>query len=156
MFSALISFFGGAAFRYVIGRALDWLEKRQEFLQEQARLEFQEKIDASRFSRQMESIRLQAELKVQQVKVEGEAAEDLESARAFTEAMKVANVKTGNVYIDAWNGSIRPAAASVALGLWVLKIARAWFELTAWDMDLISAILGYYFADRHMGKPRVR
>lgn len=156
MFSALFTFLGGAAFRYGLGRIIDWLEKRQDFLQEQKRLDAQERYDAARAERTNATIRLQAELGIQQVQIAGAAAVDLEAAKAFTEAMKVANQPTGNVYIDAWNGSIRPAAASISILIWLCKMAKAGFALTQWDMDLVSSILGFFFADRHMGKSRAR
>lgn len=156
MFSAIFTFLGGAAFRYALGRVIDWLEKRQEHQIELEQMRAQENIDQAKHTRQLDMIRLQSELKLTEVKLVGETQLDLEAGRAFTEAMKHANRPTGNVKIDAWNGSIRPAAATMALGLWFLKMLRAGFELTQWDMDLVSSILGFYFADRHMGKPRAR
>lgn len=152
MFSAIFTFLGGAAFRYALGRGIDWLEKRQEHLQERDRLAAQERLDAARHERQLETIRLQHQLGIEQIQVQGEQASDLEAARAFTEAMKVSNVKTGNKYIDGWNGSIRPAAATISLLLWVGHMAKASFVLTQWDQDLVSSILGFFFADRHLGK----
>lgn len=156
MFSALFTFLGGAAFRYALGRVIDWLEKRQDFLQEQKRLEAQERYEAARAERTNATIRLQAELGIQQVQIAGNVAADVEAAKAFTEAMKTANQPTGNVFIDAWNGSIRPAAASIALLLWMLQLLKAALAFTDWDRDLISSVLGFYFADRHMGKSRAR
>lgn len=152
MFSALISFLGGAAFRYALGRAVDWLEKRQEFMQEQKRLEQQERFSALAHTRNLESIKLQHELGVQQIQIKGDADAMLEAARAFTEAQKRAFTPTGIAWIDAWNGSIRPATASIALALWMLQVVRRGFELVQFDLDLISSVLGFFFADRHLGK----
>lgn len=150
--SALISFLGGATARAVIGHVISWLEKKQNHQQEMERMRLEADHDAARHVRQQDTIRLQAELGVKQVEVAGAAAIGLEEAKAFTEAMRTANAPTGIRIIDAWNGSIRPAAASVAVALWLLKVIKAGLVLTAWDENLVASILGYYFADRQLGK----
>lgn len=152
MLSAFLSFFGGAAFRYALGRVIDWLEAKQKFREEQARMQLQEELESKRHGRQLEMIQLQHQLGVKEIQVKGEVDVNLEEARAFTEAMKVANQPTGNAAIDAWNGAIRPSAATIALLIWVLKFVKQGFVVTQWDTDLASSILGFYFADRHMGK----
>ncbi|MBF6561449.1 MAG: hypothetical protein IVW56_14295 [Candidatus Binataceae bacterium] len=154
MFSALLSFLGGSAFRFVIGRATDWLEKRQEYLQEIARIREQEKLDAAAHERQMAMIRLQAELKVNEVKLAGEAAVSTAEAQAFVEAMKTANAPIGVKWVDAWNGLIRPLCATISVLLWLLSIVKAALVLTEWDKNLVASIIGYYFADRHIGKTK--
>lgn len=150
--SALLSFFGGAAFRYALGRVIDWLEAKQRFREEQARNEQQEKFDQARHVRQIELIKLQSDLKLTEVKLIGEQQVNLADAQAFVEAQKRAFTPTGVRWIDAWNGSIRPAAATISLTIWVAKIIKAGFVITQWDMDLVSGIIGFFFADRHMGK----
>jgi hypothetical protein len=154
VFSAILSFLGGSAFRFVIERATQWLEKRQEFLQEIQRLREQEKIDQAAHIRQQELIRLQSDLKLGEIKLVGETQIGLEEAKAFTEAMKVANRPTGVKWIDAWNGSIRPLTATISVLLWLLSIIKAALVITEWDKNLIASVLGYYFADRHIGKSR--
>lgn len=154
MLSSIIAFLGGSAFRFVIGRATDWLEKRQAHLQEIERIREQEKIDQAAHERQLAMIRTQSELKLGEIKLVGETQVGLAEAQAFTEAMKVANAPSGFWLIDAWNGGIRPAAASIALALWILKLVKVAFALTEWDQNLVASILGYYFADRHIGKSK--
>ena len=152
MFTSLIGFLGGAAFRYGLGRIIDWLEAKQKFREEQARLAQQEQFDQARHTRQLEMIKLQSDLKLTEVKLVGETQINLEEARAFTAAQERAHQPTGNKVIDAWNGSIRPAAATLSLAIWVAKIIKAGFTITQWDQDLASSIIGFYFADRHLGK----
>lgn len=149
---ALLSFLGGATVRAVIGHAIKWFEKKQDHAQEMERMRLQADLDRQRSEQNASLIKLQAELKVQEVKLVGEAAVDLEGAKAFTEAMKTANQPTGNWVVDAWNGSIRPAAATIAIVIWLLKIIKAGLTITAWDENLVASILGYYFADRQLGK----
>jgi hypothetical protein len=152
MFSALFSFLGGSAFRFLIGRATEWLEKRQEHLQEMERLRLESQLANEAHTRQKELIQLQSDLKLTEIKLVGENAVSLSEADAFKEAMKVANTPTGIKWIDGWNGTIRPAAASIALSLWALKVIKAALVLTDWDSNLVASILGYYFADRNLGK----
>lgn len=149
---AMLSFLGGAAARTALGFAIDWLKKKQDHAQEMERMRLQAQLDQQAAERQMQSIRLQAELKVQEVRVAADGAIGLAEAQAFLEAQKVANQPTGIRIIDAWNGAIRPAAASIAIALWCAKIVKAGFVIAAWDENLIASILGYFFADRHMGK----
>lgn len=149
---ALLSFLGGATARAVIGHAIKWFEKKQDHAQEMERMRLQAELDQGAHERNAALIKLQAELKVAEVKLVGENAIGLEEAKAFTEAMKTANQPTGNWFIDAWNGCIRPGAATVAIGLWICKIIKAGLTITSWDENLVASILGYYFADRQLGK----
>lgn len=152
MLSAFLSFFGGAAFRYIIGRVLDWLERKQAFREEQARNAQQEQFDQARHVRQLEMIRVQADLKVGEIKLIGEQQVNLADAQAFVEAQKRAFTPTGVRWVDAWNACIRPGAATISLAIWLAKIVKAGFTITQWDMDLVSSILGFFFADRQLGK----
>lgn len=152
MLSSVFAFLGGSAFRFLIGQLTDYLQKKQDHLQELERMRAQEQIDQAAHERQLAMIRTQSELKLGEIKLVGETQVGLAEAQAFTEAMKVANAPTGFKLIDAWNGGIRPAAATIALALWFLKLLKAAFALTEWDQNLVASILGYYFADRHIGK----
>jgi hypothetical protein len=150
---AILSFLGGSAFRFLIGQLTDYLQKKQDHLYEIERIKSQEAIDAAAHLRQLAMIQLQADLKLGEIKLAGMTAVDLEEAKAFT-AAQAPQPPTGVKFIDAWNGSIRPLCATIAIGLWGLRIVRTFFELTAWDENLIASILGYYFADRHIGKSK--
>lgn len=151
--SAIVSFLGGSAFRFIIGAATDWLQKKQDHAYELERIRAQETIDQAAHLRQLAMIQLQSDLKTGEIKLAGETAVNLEEAKAFTAAM-ARDKPTGVAWVDAWNGTIRPATATIALALWGLKVVRTWFELTDWDMNLIASVLGYYFADRHIGKSK--
>lgn len=152
MFSALFSFLGGSAFRMVWGEVSAYLTKRQEHKQELERMRLQSDLDDKRHQRDTERIRLQADLQVREVQVVGDLAIQKTEAQAFVEAMKNAMKPIGIWWVDAWNGSIRPAMATVALSMWVLALYRAGFVPTGWDLELIGGILGFYIADRSLGK----
>ena len=152
MFSALLSFLGGSVFRMVWGEVSAYFKQRQEHAQEIERMRLQSQLEAERHSRDQERIRLQADLNVREVQIAGDIAVQKSEADAFIEAMKNAVRPIGIAWVDAWNGSIRPAAATISLCLWVLALAHAGFIINDWDRQLVGVILGFYFADRSLSK----
>ena len=154
MFSALLSFFGGSAFRMVWGELSHWWTQKQDHEQELARMQLQETIDAAQHARNLESLRLQNDLGIKTIQVQSDAAIAQLDADAFNAAVKSVNTPTGVKLIDAWNGVIRPLLATVAI---VLLIEEAWQHSgpTEHVLAVCDAILGIYIADRslaHRGK----
>jgi len=146
--SALMTFLGGSAFRAIWGVAESWLKARQEHKQEVELLRLQGELDAAAHERRQAEIRLQAELGVKTIAVQSEANLQLEDAKGFYAARGESETLTGIAWVDAFNRVIRPAAASIALLLWVVALNRAGFVMTDWDKELVSAILGFFFANR--------
>jgi len=149
---ALISFLGGSAFRMLFGEISSFLTKRQEHKTEMARMKLQGELDAAQHDRNLAAIRVQAELGVKTINVQADADIARSDAEAFREAMARAAAPTGIAWVDAWNGCIRPAFATVALGLWGLALDAAAWALTDWDLGMIGVVAGYYFADRTLRK----
>lgn len=149
---AILSFLGGSAFRMIWGEVSAYFTRRQEHAQELDRMRLQSDLERDRHTRDMDRIRLQADLKVQEVKVIGDVAIQQTEATAFVEAIKAAGKPIGIFFVDAWNGSIRPCMATVALAMWILALYRAGFIPTEWDRELIAGILGFYIADRTLAK----
>lgn len=149
---AILSFLGGSAFRMVWGEISAYFTRRQEHAQELERMRLQSTLEQERHARDMDRIRLQADLKVQEVQVVGDMAIQGKEADAFVEAIKAAAKPIGIFFVDAWNGSIRPAMATVALAMWILALYRAGFIPSDWDRELIAGILGFYIADRTLAK----
>jgi len=152
MFSALFSFLGGAAFRMIWGEISAWLNKRQDHQHEVERLKLEAEADERRHQREQDRLRLTAELGLKEIRVAGDVAVEKGEVDAFIEAVKQVTAKTGNKYIDAWNGSIRPSAASIALALWIFALYKAGFAPSDWDRELMGGILGLYIADRTLAK----
>jgi S-formylglutathione hydrolase FrmB len=146
---AIFSFLGGGAFRALWGEVASYFTKRQDAKLEMERLQLQGQLDAAQHARNLEAIRVQAELGVKTISVQADA--DVE-ADAFKEAMTRAAAPTGIRWVDAWNGVIRPSFATTALLLWFLALHRNAWVLVAWDLDMIGAVAGFYFADRSLGK----
>lgn len=152
MFSALISFLGGSVFRMIWGEASAYLNKRQDHQHETELLRLQGDLDAAKHGRDLEQMRLANELGVKLVEVQKDAAIAQAEMDAFSRAIEAAARPTGIAWVDAWNASVRPAFASVALLLWVMKLYTIGFKMDAFDLDMLATIAGFFFADRSLGK----
>jgi hypothetical protein len=149
---ALLSFLGGSVFRMVWGEVSAWFQKRQDHAQELDRLKLQGELDAARHGRDLERMRLQHDLGVREMQVAGDIAIEKTEAAGFFEAFKAAQVQTGIAWVDAWNAMIRPEFAQLALCLWVAKVVGQGFVMDEYDRELSCAILGFFVADRSLGK----
>lgn len=148
MFSALLSFLGGSAFRLIWGQISDFLNKRQDHKYEIERLKLQAEADAAQHARNLEALRVQHEMGVDVIRVQGEADAGRLEMEGWAAAVREANRTTGVTWVDAWNGIIRPLVATVAIGLWAGALYRQDFTMGEWDKELVGVILGFYFATR--------
>jgi DNA-binding protein YbaB len=152
---ALLSFFGGSAFRMIWGEVSHWFTAQQEHKQELARIKAQAEIDQQTFSNNLIQIKTQADLGVREIKIKQEAAQEQADADTFLAAIKDADKPSGIAWIDGWNKAIRPAFATVALCLWVANLYEQQWVMAGFDLDLFGSIVGFFFADRslrHRGK----
>ena len=152
MLAALFSFLGGSVFRMIWGEISSFVNKRQDHVFEIERMKLQTEMEDRAHHRNQEAVRLQAELGVKTIQAQAESNVLTEEAGAFTEAMKNAMKPTGINWVDAWNGIIRPAAATIALSLWTLKLVHQSFVMQDYDMEITGVVLGFFFADRSLGK----
>lgn len=148
MFSALFSFLGGSVFRMIWGEVSEFINKSQDHKHEMEALRLQSELEDKKALQELERMRVASELGIKELEVKTNAEIEGKDADAFIAAMATVNVKTGNWFIDAWNGSIRPAAATTALLLWWFCLYTQGFVLTEWDKELVGVILGFYFAHR--------
>jgi hypothetical protein len=152
MISALISFLGGSAFRMVFGEISAYFTKKQEHAQEIDRLKLQGELDAAQHARNLEAIRVQSDLGVKVIEVQRDADIDRIEAGAWEKVVDSTTKLTGIRIIDIWNGSIRPALATLAILFVCFEIVRHGFVLSDWNRELFAAILGIYLADRQLQK----
>lgn len=148
--SAIISFLGGSAFRLIWGQISEFLTERQNHKHEVERMKLQEQLDASQHARNLESIRLQADLGVREIRVKAEADTSRIETEGWAAAVASAHKPSGIYLVDLWNGIIRPLAASIAIFLWVFALNEAGWKMSDWDKELVGVILGFYFATRVM------
>ncbi|HSD36074.1 MAG TPA: hypothetical protein VLC92_01115 [Rhodocyclaceae bacterium] len=152
MFTALISFVGGNAFRWLFGEISSAWTAHQEHKQELSRMELQAKLDAQQHAQHIETLKLQADLGVKEIRVRGEMDIEKLDAEMFRDAVGLTGKATGIAIIDAWNGCIRPALATMCMGL-----VCAYFWGAGWKLDengwaLCGSVLGIYVADRQLFK----
>lgn len=152
MFSALLSFLGGNAFRLIFGEVVAYFNKKQDHALEVERLRLQGELDAAQHARNLEAIRVQSELGVKVIQAQRDADLDRIDAGAWAQAVADVGRQTGLKLIDYWNGSVRPLLATLAILVVVAEIVRNGFVLSDWDRELVGAILGIYVADRSLAR----
>lgn len=152
MIATLFSFLGGTAFRMLWGEVAAWFTKRQEHAQEIDRLRLQMEADAAQHARNLEAIKVQADLGVKTIQVQADAAQAQIEAQAWGAAVESIGKPTGIWLVDLWNGIIRPMVATVCLCLWVLHTYRAGWVLDEQGWSILGAALGLYLADRTLAK----
>jgi hypothetical protein len=152
MIEALFSFLGGSVFRMVWGEVSAWYNKKQDHQFEIERMKMQNALDDRQHQRTQEALRLQNELGIKVIAAQGEADVATAEAEAFAKAMDNAFKPSGYAFVDIWNGIVRPSAATIALGLWVLKLYSQGWKMDDWDVALVGMVLGFFFADRSLSK----
>ena len=149
--SALFTFLGGSVFRMLWGEISHWLTERQNHTYEIERMRVQGELEAAQHARNMEAIKVQADLQIEVVKVQAEAAVAGIEAEGWLEAVKATAIKTGVLWVDAWNAMIRPGTATWAIAM----ISASEFHLivlSEFAASVCSAALGIYLADRNLAK----
>ena len=152
MIATLFSFLGGTAFRMLWGEISSWLTKRQDHAHEMDRLRLQAENDAAQHARNLEAIKVQADLGVKTIQVQAEANTNQAEADAWRAAVESIGKPTGIWLVDVWNGIIRPLVATVCIALWVVHTGRAGWVLDEQGWSILGAALGLYLADRSLTK----
>ncbi len=152
MIEALFSFLGGSVFRMIWGEVSAWYNKKQDQKFEIERMRLQSELDDRQHQRTQEALRLQSELGIKTIEAQAVANVATAEAEAFGRAMEQAFKPSGWAVVDVWNGVIRPSAATIALLLWVLKLNSQQWKMDDWDITLAGTVLGFFFADRSLGK----
>lgn len=151
MIEALVTFLGGSAFRMVWGEVSAFITRRQEHAQELAAMRLQAELEAQRFARDMERIKLQSDLGVREVQVAGDVALSKVEADAWLDVVRSTGKPIGIAWVDAWNAAIRPGLATLAAIVVVYGVASTG-TVDTWTQGLVAAILGVYVADRSLAK----
>lgn len=152
MFTALLSFFGGNAFRMLWGEISAKWTAYQDHKHEIEMVKLQAQIAGEQHLREMESIRLQHDLQVQVVRVQGEADVARSEANAWEKAVEGTTKPSGIWLVDLWNGVIRPLGATFFLILIGMHFYEKQWVLDEQGWALAGAFLGIYVADRTLFK----
>lgn len=151
MFSALFSFLGGSVFRMLWGEVSAFFNKQQDHAFELERLRFQESVDSAQHARNLEAIRVQADLGVKTIQVQGESVIGEIEAQGWLEAVMGTTRQSGITWVDAWNACIRPAVATWAV-LMLSMNEFGLFVISGFASEVCGAALGIYLADRALSK----
>jgi hypothetical protein len=151
MLSALISFLGGSVFRMLWGEIAAWMTAKQEHSHEIERMRLQGELEAAQHARNLEAIKVQADLGVKTIQVQAEAAINELEAQGWLEAVKGTTARIGIAWVDAWNATIRPGVATWAIAMMTLSEFKL-IVLTEFAAAVCSAALGIYLADRNLQK----
>lgn len=152
MFSAIFSFLGGSAFRMIWGEVSSWINKKLEHEQEMERLTQQEQFAAAQHARNLEAIKVQADMQVKVIEVQAQSAMDQIDAQTFLEGVKATVTRTGIKWVDAWNQTIRPGVATWAVVLLSLEAFALIGAIQGGTREVCYAALGLFLADRTLAK----
>ena len=168
MLESVIGLLGGAAFRLIAGKLLEFWDKKTEAAREERMMQLQADIADRSSDRRMKEFQLQKDMGITEIRVQADAKLDELAAVAFNTAVQGINdtvnmIKpTGKWWVDllpvligCWNQAIRPALATFAIWLWVLAIYHQSWVLTDWDRSIISAVIGLFIGER-IDKNRTR
>jgi len=134
------------------GEVSSYFTRKQEHSLEMERMKVQGDLEAAQHARNLESIRVQADLGVKTIQVQAEADLARTDAAAWADAVTAVGRSTGIKFLDIWNGSVRPLLATISIAVVLFEVMKNGFILSEWDKELVSAILGIYVADRSLGK----
>ena len=149
--SAILSFLGGSVFRMVWGEVASFVTKNQEHKHEKELMLLQREAEAATHSRNLENLKTQSDLGIKRVHVEHQATIEDGELEAWIEASKATGTKSGILWIDGWNQSIRPGVATIAVVAMLIEITLLG-HLTDWHREVFSAALGLFLADRSLTK----
>jgi uncharacterized protein involved in cysteine biosynthesis len=152
MIAALISFFGGSVFRMLWGEISSWMTARQDHSFEIERMRLQGDLDGAAHARNMEAIKVQAELGVKTIQVQAETDLSRIDADVFSKGVELTGKLSGFAIVDIWNGVIRPMLATECMLLWSLHLYRHNWTLDEQGWALVGAALGIFVADRSLLK----
>lgn len=147
---AIISFLGGGAFRAVWGEVSTWLNNKQAHSQEMERMKLQNDLQIAASAQQLAMVQATSAAGIQTIQAQSQAAMSVADADAFTAGLKAAATPTGVKWVDAWNGTVRPAFATVVLILWLGIVVEQDFKPSVWDLELMGSVAGFFFADRSL------
>jgi hypothetical protein len=149
MLTFLTSFLSSAGLRWLLGEAVGMLKAKQDRAAEIAMLRVQAELEAARADRQRQAVQDAAAAGVKMVEVQA-AARYAEATDAMVlEALKQLDKPTGVVWVDGWNGAIRPALASASI---LLLIGNAMWPqhvvLVGIVGEVVAGALGLYVGGR--------
>ena len=147
--SALLSFLGSAAARWLLGEVLAVWRQREDRRSEIAMMELQHRLDAERAQWQRQAVADAAAQGVRLVEAQAVAAQAQASDAMMLEAMRQLGQPSGVKWVDGWNAAIRPGLATVSVLL--LAGNAVWPDVvvvTGLLGEIVAGVLGLYVGGR--------
>lgn len=151
MLTGIIAFFTSNFARMVWGEVTAWLTSRQDHSQEMERMRLADELADKEHARQIESVKLQADLGQREIVLKSQAAIAEIDEQTWRSSSESTGRTTGVKVVDIWNGVIRPAGATWAL-LMVTANYAGLIKLDDYGWSLCGAWLGLYVASRDLFK----
>ena len=147
--TALISFLGSAGLRWLVGELLGIFKAREDRKAEVEMLRLQADLDRERAERQRLAVADAAAAGVKLVEAQREASASDYADKMMLEAMEQIGRPSGVAWVDAWNGSIRPALATASILLLIGNaLAPGHIILTGIVGEVVCGALGLYVGGR--------
>ena len=149
MFTFLTSFLSSAGLRWLLGEAVSMLKAKQDHASEIEMLRVQAELEAARADRQRQAVQDAAAAGIKLVEAQAVAGAGAAADAMLLEAMQQIGRSTGVMWVDGWNGAVRPflASASILLligsALWPAHVA-----LTGLVGEVVAGALGLYVGGR--------
>jgi hypothetical protein len=147
MIALLFSFFGSSIFRVLLGEVSSWMKDRQEHSNQMDLMRLQEDQQAAQHARNLEAVRLQAELGQKEIALKSAAAVDEIQMGAWATAVAGTTKVIGIAWVDAWNQAIRPALATWSVVMVTLNYAGL-IVLDDAGWGLCGAAIGLFLGER--------
>lgn len=147
--SALISFLGGTAFRWLFGELMGILNKEQDHRHEQDMIRLNLEAEREKSALRTAEVRAAAQAGVTVVEAQAEAAHTAVLDQAWLSAVQGIDKPSGVAWVDGWNKAIRPALASISILLIVGNaVAPSTVVLQGVVLEVVTAVLGLFIGGR--------
>lgn len=149
MISALFSFFGGTAFRWIFGEVLSFLKAKQEHEHEMALIRLNLDVEKARAELRKAEIAAAADAGVKVIEAQAEAASQVTMDQAWLSAVQGIDKPSGITWIDGFNKFIRPELAQVSIFL--LAGHAIWPDVVRLEgivLEVICGVLGLFIGGR--------
>lgn len=151
MFTSIFAFLGGSVFRMIWGEIAAYVDKAREHKHEMERMRLQADLEDRQHDRNQAAIKVQHDMGIQVVRVQGEVDLSRIEGEGWLEGVKATARAIGIPWVDAWNATIRPAVATWSIGMLSFHEFGA-FVMSEATSSVCFAALGLYLADRTLGK----
>ena len=147
--TALFSFLGSAAARWLLGELLGLFKAREDRRAEVTMLELQHRLDRERAEWQRRAVADAAAQGVRLVEAQSAAAQSQAADAMTLEALQQIGRPSGVRWVDGWNAAIRPGLATVSIVVLVANaVWPAHVVVSGLLGEIVAGVLGLYVGGR--------